>query len=217
MRKLFLILLVTHFCVLPARGEEGTYKLYKKVHADGSIEFTDKPAKGYEEILVREPLQYKGKTSNFAKTKKDKAADYESLELIAPEDGATFRNLQSPIEVKLRLVPSLKPKHALHLFVDGQQRGDGFRTSSYQLSGLDRGTYRIFVRVLDDQNQSQIESESITLQVHKTSAADQEVNDEKDGEAPPDNSDNPSSSFSKPNPKVNKQAPASNSFGGNKP
>lgn len=217
MRKLFLILLVTHFCALPARGEEGTYKLYKKAHADGSIEFTDKPAKGYEEILVREPLQYKGKTGDFAKTKKDKAADYESLELIAPEDGATFRNLQSPIEVNLRLVPSLKPKHTLQLFVDGQQRGEGFRTSSYQLSGLDRGTHRIFVRVLDDKKQAQIESGSIMLHLHKTSAADQEVTDEKDGKTPPDNSDNPTSSFSQPNPKANKQAPASSSFGGNKP
>lgn len=216
MRKFCCSLLVAFIWVGLSTAEDGVYKLYKRSNSSGSAEYTDQPTEGYEEILVQEPVRYQGGElgNGIVKRPADSAKTYEKLDLLSPEDGASFRDMRSAIPIQVRLNPGLRAGDSFYLVLDGQQQGQGFRNTVYQLSELDRGSHKLSVRVINEKKQTQIESRSITVHVHKTKADAVHPSNGPDPDAGGSEQKSPSSSFGNPSTPPKPAKPASSSFGG---
>ncbi len=168
MRYLPLICLITFALNVPAIAA-----VYKQVDGDGNVIFTDVPAKkGEEPVNVAPPaMTYTPIQSNIAAPaqsakSKTQAAQYTSLSIVEPVNEAVIRANGGEIAVSVASEPKLDTdaKHRYVVLIDGTQTGAG-SSSSFTVSGIDRGPHSLQAQILDEQNQVLVSSESINIQV----------------------------------------------------
>lgn len=167
MRGMVLISLV--MCVSQVLA---TDTLYKKVNPDGTVEYSDQPTAGAEEIPATQapsikltpvpPLRVE------SKNKSSDQASYEKLVITSPANDASIRENTGNLTLQAELVPGVQPGHQLRWLLDGQPLSQTQLT--VQLQNVDRGTHQVQVQVVDAVSEEVlIGSEPVTFHLHRYS------------------------------------------------
>lgn len=146
-------------------------KIYRTTDADGNVVFTDAPVEGQnaEEVELREVNTVPATPVVRQQAEVEEAvafAGYESLQIVSPEADATFRNPEGAIVVSVKLEPALQQGHRQVLFVNGAAQPD------MQFSNPERGGHTLQVKVLDGDNNIQIESDAQEVFIHRSTVSD---------------------------------------------
>jgi hypothetical protein len=129
---------------------------YRLVHPDGSVEFTDQPISGGEEIELREAptIQFSpvAPSSTDSRSKKgvtdNKSAEgTASITVTSPRDGETVWFDGSGVTVSISVSPALKAEQNIVISLDGKEatRGSG---SNFTLGGVTRGSHTLSAGVI---------------------------------------------------------------------
>ncbi len=148
--------------------------VYKWTDESGQVHYTDQYQEGSEAVDLPEPSVYKpvpvpGATeSPAAGAEAAPAGDYDLLEVAAPVHDETIRNNEGKVTVSLRLEPTLRQGDVIELFLDGEKRGE-LRSAGGTLSGVNRGTHSLKVRVVDASGQELISSPAVNFHLRRES------------------------------------------------
>lgn len=169
MKRLPILLL---FFALPLMAVETGYRI---VHPDGTVEFTDDPRRGGEEIPLHEAPTIKApqpSTTTGAKqgsVAKEEAKGggseeirYSSLAITAPEQEQTIWFDGSAIQVSVSIEPQLGKEHSVVVSLDGKEIARG-RQTSFSLPQVFRGSHTIDARIEDESGSTLIKAEPITF------------------------------------------------------
>lgn len=158
----------------PASQSTVTKKVYKSYGKDGSVKFTDEPVDGSQEIEVREsnrvrfvrPQMPAG--PDLQQDEEAAPVDYQ-LKILAPGDQSHFHNHPDPIPVNLSITPALREGDRLEVTDNGEpvEPGNG---GEFKLDFPHRGEHRLVARVVDPDGKVVVESEAVTIYIHRVSA-----------------------------------------------
>ncbi|MFP3874950.1 MAG: DUF4124 domain-containing protein [Thiohalophilus sp.] len=168
MNKYCLILLLLF--TLPAVAAD---KIYKKVNPDGSVEYSDEPFEGSEEMpSKRIPSMSFEKSPDIdfqspARDDQDADASYE-VSVTSPANDESIRDNTGNVTLQGRVAPGLRGGHSLRWILDGEALDDS--GSSVQLSNVDRGTHTVKLEVVDNDGEVLAASSSVTFHLLRHSA-----------------------------------------------
>lgn len=148
-------------------------KIYKVVMPDGTIKYTDRPVAGAKLVDIGKrinsvpTLRPKGldsKTSSIQQTNETRL-QY-SIDIISPSPEETIRSNEGKLSVRASLSP--KQSGQFKLFINNEL----LKTSSspnFELTGLDRGEYRLQVQFFSNSGKLLASSTPSTFYLHKSS------------------------------------------------
>ncbi len=153
-------------------------EVYRRVDADGNVEFSDTPTDGAEVVQLKEPTIVPGSPVKQAgeeaapQPSGEAYAPYESISVVAPVDDDTLRN-QASVGVDVLTVPELLVSlgHRVQLYVDGEPFGSPSGSPHFLLPAVDRGTHQLAAAVLDRDGAELIRSTTSTFHLLKNSVA----------------------------------------------
>jgi hypothetical protein len=147
--------------------------VYKHTNPDGSVTFSDVPAKKDEKPIKLPP------TSTYSpppppprteSTTRPKPAmtetNYESVSITSPSNDTAVRNNAGNLTINFNVKPSLKPGHSYVLLMDGKKVGEG-TGGSVQLTNLDRGSHTFTVQVVDANQEMIIQSTDVLVHLQR--------------------------------------------------
>lgn len=147
MRRLpFLLLLVA--LSLGVHAEEKGYKI---VRPDGSVEFTDQPAPGAQEIPLPKTPGYQAPPARSLAPPRPlapKGLPYSQLAISAPAPEQTFQEGETSVTVHIVLEPGLQLGHRMVVLLDGKVVSEG-AGNSVALNDLERGAHTVVAEVRD--------------------------------------------------------------------
>lgn len=103
------------------------------------------------------------------KTKK-KGFQYEVLEIVEPENGATIRRTDDKLEVFVEIEPELRGQDTIEIYLDGRLVSKPGKSMARTISGVYRGSHVIHAAVLDENKKLVQDTPSITIYMHKPKA-----------------------------------------------
>jgi hypothetical protein len=138
---------------------------YRWVDEDGVVHFSDRPVEGAERIFL--PEQNRGTRRVFAPppapTRNNDAAEsqpevfaYESIEIVAPAPEETLWNIESVLNVSLRVVPALRQGDQVRVYFDGDARV--VNGTTFQIEEVYRGVHNIQVEIIDSTGKLMVRS-----------------------------------------------------------
>lgn len=148
-------------------------KGYKITRPDGSVEFSDQPSIGAEEISLPKAQSYEAPplppVMPAAKPAAPKGPPYSQLAIESPLPEQTFRNSETTVTVTVRLDPPLRDSHQLAILLDGNivSTGTGL---SFTLSGVERGSHELVAQVRDGRGNVVQGSAPVTFFMHQHSS-----------------------------------------------
>jgi hypothetical protein len=149
---------------------------YKWVDSKGVTHYSDRPQPGAEIVELQKAQTFQApaptpaqRPSSRNPQQASEAVSYQ-LDVWKPENNETFQNTGNVVPVKLRLEPDLQQGHAIWIYLDGK-RVDGLPAggSSFDLTGVPRGTHTLTVVVADLSGSSLVSSPTITFHLHQPS------------------------------------------------
>ena len=163
---LSLLLLLPGMIVTTSAAAE----VYKHTNPDGSVTFSDVPAK-----INAEPIKLKPSSSytppprpesRFSPEPAKAAVSYESVSITSPANDSAVRDNAGNLTIKFNARPGLISGHSYVLLMDGTNVGEG-QTGSIQLNNLDRGSHTFIVQVVDKNKKIIIQSESVVVHLQR--------------------------------------------------
>ena len=142
-----LLLLLGIFITTSASAE-----VYKHTNPDGSVTFSDVPAK-----IDAKPIELPPSSSYTPPPRPEPTAspkstktveDYESVSITSPANDSAVRDNAGNLTIKFNVKPALKPGHSYVLLMDGKNVGEG-QTGNIQLKNIDRGSHTFITQVVD--------------------------------------------------------------------
>jgi hypothetical protein len=160
-RILLLIALLLPACLLAET-------VYRIVHPDGTVEFTDEPHRGGEAIGV-EPVPavpaFVAPPSSRAATPapgREVSGSYQSLRISSPQQDEVIWFDGSGVSVTVVIQPALQSGHRIRLEMNGETVGES-TSSSFQIPTVYRGTHSLRASILDAQGQVLKQSDTISF------------------------------------------------------
>lgn len=155
-----------------------TAEVYRRVDADGNVEFSDTPTDGAEVVELKEPTIVPGSPVKQVgeeatpQPSGEAYAPYESITVVAPVDDDTLRN-QASVGVDVLMVPELLVSlgHRVQLYVDGEPFGAPSGSPHFLLPAVNRGTHQLAAAVLGPDGAELIRSPTSTFHMLKISVA----------------------------------------------
>lgn len=158
-RIIFLYLI----CISPLFAAETGYRV---VHPDGTVEFTDQPVEGAEQITLPELPTYsspdRGATLPPTETKPEKKAVEYSIAITSPGAEETVFFDENGFTVSVQFSPALKEGQNVIVRLDGGEVARGTGTS-YTLKDVYRGSHMLSAAILDSDGNTLGESSPITF------------------------------------------------------
>ena len=147
-------------------------QIYKRVLPDGTVQFSDRPQSGAEEVRLRRVQTYDGAGATPdglpAKSAAPAAfAGYTKFQVSTPVQDATLRDNNGSVSVKFLLTPPLRPGHTVDILMDSQVLGSG-RSLSLTLTNVDRGTHSVAAVVRDENGQEVARAPATTFHLKRT-------------------------------------------------
>lgn len=166
-------ILITWFIILcsvwvsPAFAS--TAKIYKTVHADGSITYSDQASSNAVEVQLdvnSMTIQSRVSSTPPLPQNRVKPKPRHVVSILSPAPDATIRNNAGNINI----AASLEPKLAglFELSINGQTYES--MTGVFTLTQMDRGSYQYSVSFIDNSGKLIASSDVLTLHLHKASA-----------------------------------------------
>lgn len=158
-------LFLTFVLVLFTFAAVAAQTIYKWTREDGTVEYSDQPRPGAEQLEELAPVQTydaptKARPQPLGKKEQAKAANYGVIRILEPNDDTAIRSNNGNVTVKAVLQPGLQAAfgHQLQLLMDGQPVSEPGSDLVFELSNIDRGTHELVVRVLDERGKQFAES-----------------------------------------------------------
>jgi len=128
-------------------------EIYRYQDANGHTVYTDKPHTGAKKLKLRPLPSYEidknARQNNNAPV--EKAAprpQYESVSITHPKANQTLWSAAGEVTVDVEVAPKLMNGDKVHLWVNGKLEQQSSSTT-FKLTGLNRGAYRLQVKVVD--------------------------------------------------------------------
>ena len=169
MRTLIFLLFLASSAILTSGVSA---EVYKRTNPDGSVTFTDVPAK-----INAEPIKLPPSSSyspppppQVADNPKPKnaEADYESVSITSPAHDTTIRENAGNITINISVKPALKPGHSYVLMMDGKKVGEG-QAGNIQLTNIDRGSHTFTAQIVDNNKIKVLQSDPVIVHVQRAS------------------------------------------------
>ena len=141
----------------------------KTVGPDGVISFTDVPAAECPPgAAIPDPAQRAAPAERAERVETGIGGravfpGYRSIAIESPEDGGTVRSNEGRVPVTITLEPGLQSDHFITVYLDGKAFRGRYGSAGIELSGIDRGTHKLWVTVTDAKGQTLIESKKISF------------------------------------------------------
>ncbi len=144
-------------------------ELWEWKDANGVTHYSDVPAPGARKITLTgsapvaqpAPTAPPASAEQPARSETRKRVEYSVLEIVAPEEGASFFGADAVVEVQVRSEPSLVEGDRVQLYLDGKL----VQGENYTLANLERGEHSVVGVILDSQGNEKIRSGSRTFHV----------------------------------------------------
>lgn len=160
-------------------------QVYKKRNADGTVTYSDKPISGAEKVdvepvpvtefakptgpAVSTPVQAEVGTAMNSAEVSAEAIEF-GVSITAPEHNQAIRANDGQLQVSWQSQPSKLPEgYNYELVVDGVTAWRGFNSQQVTLAEIDRGERRLFVRIVDANNQQVARSDTVAVFVLRAS------------------------------------------------
>ncbi len=148
-------------------------EIYRWVDENGTVHFGDQPPPGAEKVELPSPSTYTPPPLPAIKPRPEptvEAPAYSAVRILQPQDQATIRDNAGNFEVSFATEPGLKSQlgHQYQVLLDGRPVAR-ISAGNYRFENVDRGEHRIRVQVVDPQGQVLIESEPVTVYLHRES------------------------------------------------
>ncbi len=75
---------------------------------------------------------------------------YSSARIISPPDGEGLRANSGNFEVRAQIEPDLRQGHRLRLLLNDNPQGAAQASSTFQLTGVERGEHQLRLQIVDD-------------------------------------------------------------------
>jgi len=150
-------------------------EVYRVINEDGSISYTDTPPAGDPTVesvnlppintqpaLTPKPISRKVED-------KEKFAGYNRISILNPTPGTTIPPGHQEIPVEISLEPTLHSGHLIQLMFNGQPYGPPTTSTLFNINSVVRGEHSIQARVLDSENNTIGQSNSVTVYVKRHS------------------------------------------------
>ena len=143
--------------------------IYKKINADGSVTFSDKPFEGAEQvdlsnttgtIIPAQASQTKATTVAPAV-----AQNVPVLTIESPKHQATIRNNSGTVKIIANVEPKVPGRYLLRL----RDRTIESTSGTFSLADLDRGTYPYQINFVDNKGKVIASSPTQRFYLHKNS------------------------------------------------
>jgi len=147
-------------------------EIYSYVDAQGNRVFTDRPRDDTAELRLNPTNRMAAPPPPPAVEKpalRAKKPAYQWLRILEPEPDATLHETEGSLTVTVASEPGLYPGHRYRLLLDDQATGAGGAQPVFALNGLERGTHRLVVEILDAKDRPQIRSAEQAVHVHRIS------------------------------------------------
>jgi hypothetical protein len=147
----------------------------KTVGEDGVDSFADVPAaecpQGSRIPEYSRPapvVEQAGSVNTGVSARQVEFAGYESIEIVNPAADGTVRSNEGRVPVIVELEPGLQQSHFITAYLDGKAFRGRYGSSQIELTGVDRGTHKLYVKVQDSKGKTLIKSRVISFTVHQT-------------------------------------------------
>ncbi|MDR9437767.1 MAG: DUF4124 domain-containing protein [Thiohalophilus sp.] len=140
-------------------------KVYKKVNPDGSVEYSDQPIEGSEEMSVDQAPATRFEKSpdiNYQPPERDRAdsSSYE-VSITSPGNDESIRDNAGNVTLRGSVEPGLRGGHQLRWRLDGEPLAQSGATVS--LTNMDRGTHTVKLEVVNNDGEVLGASSSVTF------------------------------------------------------
>lgn len=166
------LLIVLPLLLLPGLAHS---VICKTVGADGVTSFTDVPAaecpQGSRIPKYSPPaavVEQAGSVDTGVTARQVKFAGYESVEIVSPEADGTVQHNSGNVQVSIKLDPGLQQSHFITAYLDGKAFRGRYGSGQVSLTGVDRGTHKLYVKVSDSKGKTLIKSDTISFTVRQT-------------------------------------------------
>lgn len=181
----FGLLLLATLLGAPGMTDAGdrTYRCEKE---DGSVEYSNRPCEGGEEVTLPQITTYEGKRQPAADTTegegedggekeadgdRKKRGDYFTIHFLDVEEDQVFHNIGATLSVSLSVSPAMGEGQGVMLYFDGEPVTQSPTTSmSFQLEEVWRGTHTLKAEVVD-RGGKVLSTDSVSFHVRQHSVA----------------------------------------------
>ena len=142
--------------------------IYKKINADGSVTFSDKPFEGAEQVDLSNtagtiiPAQASQTSTTIAPIVVQKIP---VLTIESPKHQATIRNNSGTVKIIANVEPKVPGRYLLRL----RDRTIESTSGTFSLADLDRGTYPYQINFVDNKGKVIASSPTQRFYLHKNS------------------------------------------------
>jgi hypothetical protein len=164
-------------CVLAATSHaQSSRVIYEWKDADGVTHFSDYPQPGARKITLNgSPTMgtvVPGNTASSAPPKPavEAGVQYDTLEILSPQNETSFFEPDDEIVVRVRSEPTIDARDRLVTYLDSKPLGDVNQTE-HRLAGLDRGAHTLQSAIYGFDGKEKIRSEKITFHMKQTTVA----------------------------------------------
>ncbi|MCB1743920.1 MAG: DUF4124 domain-containing protein [Gammaproteobacteria bacterium] len=151
------------------RLPDGTYE-YSDVPSDPNAQRVDLPQVQTYSTPSREPSRedtLRRQLENPSEAPQESRSTYESLRIVQPADGETFRDQGGRVPVQVNVTPTLVPGDKVEILVDGQVAAQGLSASVV----VERGSHVVKAQIRSARGSVVIQSQAIAIQMHRTTVA----------------------------------------------
>ncbi len=165
-------------------AQQTKVKMWKWTDANGVVHYSDVPAPGAVEVGLNvsqgQPSSAPpassggygegGSYDEGGRGGASPASDqtYTSLQIVKPENGASFFAADSVVTVEINPSPGLAAGDSVHLYLDGKRVGDSDTALAYTLQNVVRGEHSLSSGIYDAQGNEKIRSQPVTFYMKQT-------------------------------------------------
>ncbi len=166
-------ILVLASCLLAfaSQAQETKKELWTWRDANGVVHFSDTPGPGAKrvDLVVTGPpsggatAQPPASAAANASPSDAPSASYRLLEILQPENEASFFDSDSTVSVSVRSEPGVMEGDSLRLYLDGRPVEASGDSLNYTLTNLDRGTHSLTATIRDRNGNERIRSQPVVF------------------------------------------------------
>lgn len=161
------------------QAQETKVTMWKWTDANGVVHYSDVPAPGAVQVGLTVSQGQPGSAPPVPNTGygeseggdggtrggASQASDqtYTSLEIVKPENGASYFEADSVVTVQISPNPALAAGDGVYLYLDGARVGDSDTALGYTLQNVVRGQHTLASAIYDGQGNEKIRSQPVTF------------------------------------------------------
>jgi hypothetical protein len=173
--KTRLLLLALCLPAFLAQAQDAQVQMWMWKDANGVVHYSDVPGPGAVKVGIsvspsqpdaESPAQDASSVS--AAPEPAQVTNYGSLQIVSPENEASYFAADSVVEVQIETDPPLMDGDSLFLYLDGNRVGNSGDATSYSLSSIDRGAHTLVAAIFDAQGKQKIRSPQVVFFMKQT-------------------------------------------------